>query len=54
MLEETPYELWRNWKSNICCFHTFNCVSVSFIHNIEDQIENFDSKVDKVIFFWLF
>lgn len=48
LLEKNPYEPWKDRKLNIGYFHANNCYS--YILNINDQIKQIDSKVDKSIF----
>lgn len=45
ILENTPYELWRNKKPNISYFHPFGCTC--FIQNTKDHLNKFDSKARK-------
>ena len=49
ILKKTPYELWKNRKSNISYFHVFGCKC--FIHNNnKDNLEKFDIRSDEEIF----
>src|SRR4051812_36924535 len=45
ILNKTPYELWKNRKTNISYFHPFECVC--FILNTKDYLGKFDSKAQK-------
>ena len=45
ILENTPYELWKNRKPNISYFHPFGCTC--FILNTKEHLNKFDSKAQK-------
>ena len=48
ILKKTPYELWKNKKSNISYFKIFGCKC--FILNTKDNLGKFDAKSDVGIF----
>ena len=49
ILMKTPYEIWKDRKSNLDYFHAFGCRC--FIHNNEkDNLSKFDPKYDEGIF----
>jgi len=45
ILNKTPYELWKNRKSNISYFHIFGCYC--YILNDKENLGKFGSKSDK-------
>ena len=47
-MDKTPYELWKNKKSNISYFKVFG--SICFILNTKNNLENFDAKYNVGIF----
>ena len=48
ILGKTPYELWKNRKSNISHFHPFGCES--FMLNIKENLGKLDFKAQKCLF----
>lgn len=47
ILSKTPYELWKNIKSNISYFHPVGCNC--FILNTKNNLNKFDFKAQKCI-----
>ena len=49
ILKKTPYELWKDRKSNISYFHIFGC-KYFILNNKKDNLKKFDAKLDEDIF----